>query len=150
MSYHPSLFDFRTMLTFFVLGDHIEDWVNSPAFNFSCAQKAHDLVRALKSDSDYSDETNSLWSPSATTVESDPNEVSKFAAYFYYAGLGPKGTWPRLIHRDSPDEFEEPTGPEAFIRMMRLVHVPNDHYFAKDKLWERVRDWVHRVVLIVS
>lgn len=141
------------MLTLSVLGDDVEDWVNTPTFDFSCAQKAHDLVRASKSyDSDYSDETNSLWSSSdgdasATTVDSDSHEVSKLAAYFYYAGLGPKGTWPRLIHRDSPDEFEEPTGPEAFVRIMRLVHVPHDHYFAKDKLWERVRDWVRRFVL---
>lgn len=34
--------------------------------------------------------------------------------------------------------------------MMRLVHVPNKHYFAKDQLWERVCDWVYCVVLIVS
>ena len=142
--------------TFFVLGDDVEDWVNSPAFNFSCAQKAHELSRALKLyDSNFSDEANSLWSSSdsvtsATTVKSDPHEVSKLAAHFYYAGLGPKGTWPHLIHCDSSDEFEEPTGPEAFIRMMKLVHVPNDHYFAKDQLWERVCDWVYCVVLIVS
>ena len=144
------------MLTFSVLAEDVEDWVNSPAFDFSCAQKAHDLARASVSyDSDLSDETGSLWSSStsdtsATSVDSDPHKVSKLEAYFYYAGLGPKGTWPRLIHRDSPDVFEEPTGPEAFIRMMIIVHVPDNHYFAKDKLWQKVRDWVRRVVLIVS
>ena len=67
--------------TFFVLGDDVEDWVNSPAFNFSCAQKAHELARALKLyDSNFSDEANSLWSSSdsvtsATTVKSNPHEV---------------------------------------------------------------------------
>ncbi|KAF7301008.1 hypothetical protein MIND_00664200 [Mycena indigotica] len=128
--------------------DSIDDWVNSAAFDFRCAQKAHDLARvSIAYGSDLSDETRSLWSSptsetSATTVESDPGELE---AAFYYAGLGPKGTWPRLVHRDSPDVFEEPTGPEAFIRMMRLVPVPSSHYFAKNGLWDTVRDWARTV-----
>lgn len=102
---------------------------------------------ASSDDSDLSDDARTLWSSSdsittATTAEKDSHEVSKLEAYYYYFGIAPKGSHPRLIHRDSPDVFEEPTGPETYARLMRLVDVPGDHEFARNGLWEKVRDWV--------
>ena len=130
--------------------DDLDSWVNSLAFDISCAQKAHELTMALTSDDyDFSDKTNTLWSASdSVTAQTDSHEVSKLEAFFYYAGIGPKGHWPRLICRDSADTFEEPTGPEAFVRLMRLLYVPDNHEFAKNGLWETVRDWVCVILLL--
>jgi hypothetical protein len=41
-----------------------------------------------------------------------------------------------------PTFFEAPTGPDTYVRRMRLVHVPEDHEFGQNGLWEKVRDWV--------
>lgn len=78
---------------------------------------------------------------SATTADTDSHEVSKFEADYYYYGLGPKGSHPRLIYRDSADVFEEPTGPETYVRQMRLLGVPGNHEFAKNGLWDETRNW---------
>jgi hypothetical protein len=133
--------------------DNLDDWVNTLEFEISCDQKARELAGAfLSDDSEFSVEANTLWSASdsisTATAETDSHEVSKLEAYFYYAGIGPKGHWPRLVHRDSPDIFEEPTGPEAFVRHMRLANVPADHEFTKNKLWEKVRDWVRDALIV--
>lgn len=93
------------------------------------------------------EDERTLWSSSvsntsATTADTDSHEVSKLEAYYYYYGLGPKGSHPRLICRDSADKFEEPTGPYTVVRQMRLVDVPGHHEFAKKGLWDQTRDWV--------
>ena len=94
-----------------------------------------------------SDDARTLWSSSdsntsATTADTDAHEVSKLEAYYYYYGIGPKGSHPRLIYRDSADVFREPTGPETYVRQMRLVDVPGHHEFAKNGLWDETRNWV--------
>ena len=102
---------------------------------------------ALSSDerSDPSDDGfHSLWlssqsESSATTVESAPHEPSTIAAHLYYAGLRDNERGPKLIYKDSSDVYVEPTGPEEYKRLMRLVAVPDDHEFGEDGLWERVR-----------
>ncbi|KAG8690111.1 hypothetical protein FRC11_013734 [Ceratobasidium sp. 423] len=127
--------------------DGLDDYVNSAEFDITCSQKKHELARALSSDDgDFSDD-DSLWTSSESvsttaTDESPIREISKLEAYFYYYGVNLKGRWPRLLMRDSTDEFLEPTGPHAHVRRMRLAYVPEDHDFAKNGLWETVRDWV--------
>ncbi|KAI0033279.1 hypothetical protein K488DRAFT_48055 [Vararia minispora EC-137] len=88
-----------------------------------------------------------LWSSddsesSATTVESSPHKVPKVEANLYYAGVGPKGRGPKLIYRTSEDKFEEPNGPEAYRRLMRVISVPDSHEFGENGMWDRVRDKV--------
>jgi len=104
-----------------------------------------------KADYDSSDK-ESIWSSStseftATTVESDPHEPSRIEAHLYYAGLRLKGRGPKLVYRDSSDVYEEPSGPEEYKRLMRLVAVPDDHEFGKDGLWDRVRDKVRGLLV---
>ena len=67
-----------------------------------------------------------IWSsdekiPRATTVEPSSYDVPKLEANLYYAGAGPKGSGPKLIYRTSEDVFEEPSGPEAYRRLMRVT-----------------------------
>lgn len=99
-------------------------------------------------DSSGSDPSNgeSMWSrvtnSTATTVENDPHGPSNIEARDYYAGLRSNGHGPRLVYRDSSDVYEEPTGPEAYKRLMRLITVPEDHEFGKEGLWDKVRDEV--------
>lgn len=100
-------------------------------------------MHASSSDKSSDSSDNSFTSEfTATTVESDPHEPSRIEAYLYYAGLRPKGRGPKLVYRDSSDVYEEPSGPEEYKRLMRLVAVPDDHEFGKDGLWDRVRDKV--------
>ncbi|EIW74087.1 hypothetical protein CONPUDRAFT_160466 [Coniophora puteana RWD-64-598 SS2] len=63
-------------------------------------------------------------------------------AHLYYAGLRENGRGPKLIYRDSSDVYEEPTGPEEYKRLMRLVAVPDEYEFSQDVSWERIRDKV--------
>ncbi|KAH8116061.1 hypothetical protein DFH11DRAFT_1507017 [Phellopilus nigrolimitatus] len=82
-----------------------------------------------------------------TTVELSPYEVPKLEANLYYAGVGPKGRGPKLIYRTSEDVFEDPSGPEAYKRLMRVVCVPDTHDFGTDDVtWDAIRDQV--VVLL--
>ena len=113
-------------------------------FDQECSAKAHVHASSSDESSDSSD-NESVWSsstssPTATMVESDPHEPSRIEAHLYYAGLRPKGRGPKLVYRDSSDVYEEPSGPEEYKRLMRLVAVPDDHEFGKDRLWDRVRD----------
>ncbi|GJJ10265.1 hypothetical protein Clacol_004491 [Clathrus columnatus] len=80
--------------------------------------------------------------PLPPLMKDSSHEVSKFEAYLYYNGISPRGHWPKLIYRDSEDVFEAPRGPDTRVRSMRLACVPETHEFARDELWERVRDWV--------
>lgn len=73
---------------------------------------------------------------------SSADVISNYEATHYYAGVGPKGEGPVLIYRDSPDKFEEPSGPEAYTRLMRIVPVPDDHEFGQNGRWDRIRDHV--------
>lgn len=109
-------------------------------FDQECSAKAHVHASSSDGSSDSSD-NESIWS-SSTTVETDPHEPSRIEAHLYYAGLRPKGRGPKLVYRDSSDVYEEPSGPEEYKRLMRLVAVPDDHEFGKDGLWDRVRDKV--------
>ena len=83
-----------------------------------------------------------------TTDESGPHDVSRIEANLYYAGIGEKGNGPRLIYRTSVDEFEEPQGPEAYRRLMRVVPVPDSHQFGENKMWDIVRDQVHGLLVM--
>ena len=119
-------------------------YVNSPEFERKCTERARG--RAASSSDDH-------WSDSAEgTVDVDPHEPSRFEQFFYYAGIrGPKTLGPKLIWRDSPDTFNEPTGPEAYKRLMRLVPVQDDHKFG-DKvdegiLWDVVRSHVRGLLV---
>jgi len=70
------------------------------------------------------------------------HEVPKVEARLYYAGIRPKGRGPKLIYRTSSDIFEEPSGFEAYARLMKVITVPENHEFGKNGLWDRVRDKV--------
>ena len=130
---------------FFTLADdvpvdpNLEDYVYTPEFDNQCSKKAreHALSSDKSSDSD-SDDSDS----SPTTAESAPYEVSKVEGHLYYAGVSPRGRGPKLIYRTSSDIFEEPSGPEAYRRLMKVIAVPDDHEFGKDGMWGRVRDKV--------
>lgn len=129
---------------------NLDFWVHTPEFDQTCDRKAKERALASSDDSDWND-ARTLWPGSdnninATVGESESHEVSEFEAYYYDFGIAPKGSHPRLIYRDSPDVFEEPTGPETYARQMRLVDVPGDHEFARNGLWEKVRDWVRSVL----
>ncbi|KAF8884562.1 hypothetical protein CPB84DRAFT_1816945 [Gymnopilus junonius] len=123
---------FWTMLMF----PGLEDYVKTAEFDHQCSARARSLAAPSPDESGDSDD-DSLWSSddsasSPTAVESTPYEVPKIEANFYYAGVGPNGRGPKLIYRTSDDIFEEPSGPEAYRRLMRL--------FGQDGMWDRVRD----------
>lgn len=69
---------------------------------------------------------------------SSPHELSEYEANFYYAGISPGGGGPKLVYRTSTDVFQEPEGPKAYKRLMRLCCVDDDHALGKDRLWDRV------------
>ncbi|KAG8955017.1 hypothetical protein FRC00_005643, partial [Tulasnella sp. 408] len=108
-------------------------FVNSEEFETRCKDLARG--RNASSSDESSGEEEDLWSDSdetvssATTVKSDPNEPSKIEQYLYYAGIrSPKGRGgPKLVWRDSPDTFHEPTGPGEYKRMMKVIPVQDDH-----------------------
>ena len=109
-------------------------YVNGPEFERKCTEKA--LERATSSPDKSSNREDDLWSSSdesdssATTVDVDPHEPSKFEQLLYYAGIcGPKTREPKLIWRDSKDNFDAPSGPKAYTRRMRLIPV-QDRYAA--------------------
>jgi hypothetical protein len=79
---------------------------------------------------------------SGTSAEVIPEVVPKIEAKLYYAGVGLMGRGPKLIYRTSDDIFEEPSGPEAYKRLMRIIAVPDDHEFGQNGMWDRVRDQV--------
>ncbi|KAF7321492.1 hypothetical protein MKEN_00670000 [Mycena kentingensis (nom. inval.)] len=124
----------------------LQEFVKTPAFDRECARKARELA-ALSSDEGSHSGEDDLWSSddsetTATTVESSPHEVPKIEASLYYAGVGPKGRGPKLVYRTSEDKFEEPDGPEAYRRLMRVISVPDSHEFGQNGLWDTVRDKV--------
>lgn len=84
---------------------------------------------------------------SVTAVESIPYEVPKIEANLYYAGVGPKERGPRLIYRTSGDKFEEPSGHEAYKRLMRVIAVPDSHKFGQNVTWDTIRDQVRGLSL---
>jgi len=134
--------------------DDLDNYVFSAEFDITCSEKAHERAKALAAqESDLSVDANSLWSDSESfsTAATDPDdsshEVSKLEAYFYYAGIAPRGHWPLLVYRDSEDIFEVPKGPDSRVRHMRLAYVPESHEFASNGLWEKVRDWVRCLLL---
>ncbi|KAF7791170.1 hypothetical protein EIP86_002181 [Pleurotus ostreatoroseus] len=125
---------------------------NVAGYSATCDRKAKERALASSDEGDLSDDARTLWSSSdsntsATTADTDSHEVSKLEAYYYYYGLGPKGSHPRLIYRDSADVFEEPTGPETYVRQMRLLDVPGHHEFAKNGLWDETRNWIETFLI---
>ncbi|KAH7881699.1 hypothetical protein F5I97DRAFT_1291768 [Phlebopus sp. FC_14] len=134
-----------------VSGDpELEKYVNSPEFDLKCTEIAQSRERAAvsldeSSDSDSDSICFQETDSSPTTVGADPHDVSKVEAHLYYAGVrGNRG--PKLVWRDSPDKFEEPSGPDAYKRLMKIVPVPDDHEFGVDGLWDRVRDHVVKLL----
>ncbi|KAI9453238.1 hypothetical protein BJY52DRAFT_850915 [Lactarius psammicola] len=123
----------------------LEEYVKTAEFDKECTEKARKAALSSDEHSDSSSsEFDSLSSSSesestATAVEISPHEPSRIEAHLYYAGIRENGRGPKLIYRDSSDAYLEPTGPEEYKRLMRLVNVPDDHEFGKDGLWERVR-----------
>jgi len=118
--------------------------VKTAEFDQECTEKARKAALSSDGHNDSSDEFDSLWpssksKSSATTVEISPHEPSRIETHLYYAGIRENGRGPKLIYRDSSDVYVEPTGPEEYKRLMRLVAVPDDHKFGEDGLWERVR-----------
>ncbi|KAH6906946.1 hypothetical protein BKA70DRAFT_1491731 [Coprinopsis sp. MPI-PUGE-AT-0042] len=126
----------------------LEDYVKSSQFDEVCGRKA--LGSAYSPPiRRYQEDEGGFWSVDisasdccTTTDESLPYKLSPYEAHLYYAGLGPKGGGPKLIYRTSNDKFAEPTGPEAYTRLMRLVAVPDHHPLGQDNRWEKVRDKV--------
>jgi hypothetical protein len=114
----------------------------TPEFDHQCSEKAHERAALSSDESGDSDEDTS-----ATTIESTPYEVPKIEANLYYAGVGPKGCGPKLIYRASDDKFEEPSGPEAYRRLMRVVAVPDSHEFGQNGMWDTVRDKVRGLLV---
>ena len=124
---------------------HLEGSVPTPELDHRPSQRAA---------SPFSDESNDsgegdLWSndDSAPITSDDesttsPYEVPETEAYSYYAGVRSNGRGPKLIYRTSDDKFEEPFGPEAYPRLMRIVAVPDSHELGQNGLWDRVRDKV--------
>lgn len=115
--------------------------------------KAQELRKALDRPSDWDDEVSALFSPSDTVASPTATEVnfgvSPLEAAFYYAGLNLKGLWPRLVCRDSPDEFVPPTGPNEYIREMRLEYVSDNHQWGNDRnsVWNQVRDYTAELLI---
>jgi len=129
---------------------NLKDYVNTPEFDLQCSEEARE--RALPPDESSNSGGDGIWSSSdtvssATAAESAPYEVSKVEAHLYYAGVSPKGRGPKLIYRTSSDIFEEPSGPEAYRRLMKAVAVPGDHGFGKDGMWDRVRNKVRGLLV---
>lgn len=81
-----------------------------------------------------------------STIDPAPHEVPKYEAEAYYLGIGARRLGPRLIYRTSGDGFAEPTGFEAYARMMRIAAVPDSHVFGQNGMWDRVRDEVVRLL----
>ncbi|CDO71530.1 hypothetical protein BN946_scf184910.g30 [Trametes cinnabarina] len=107
--------------------------------------EAPQLAASSSEDSFGSSAANSLWSqglPPSSLITSVSSACEIYEATRYYAGVGHKGEGPMLIYRDSPDKFEEPSGPEAYTRLMRIVPVPVDHEFGQNGKWDRIRDHV--------
>ncbi|KAG8722836.1 hypothetical protein FRC08_007784 [Ceratobasidium sp. 394] len=109
--------------------------------------EAPQLAASSSEDSTGSSANKSTWSQDAPlsspiTTVSTADVISTYEAANYYAGVGPKGQGPVLIYRDSSDKFEEPSGPEAYTRHMRIVPVPDDHEFGESGKWDSIRDHV--------
>ena len=127
-----------------------DEYVWTENFDVECHKIA--LKRAnLSSNSSGSSEDEDLWSSndsfsSATTVEPSPYDVPKLEANLYYAGVGPQGHGPKLIYRTSKDVFKEPSGPEAYKRLMRVIAVPGNHEFGPNVTWDVIRDQVRGLV----
>ncbi|KIO20961.1 hypothetical protein M407DRAFT_29405 [Tulasnella calospora MUT 4182] len=122
---------------------NLKQYVNTPEFDQQYSNKAHHRAALSSDESNASDEESSDDSVSSTTtVESTPYEVSKFEANLYYAGVRANGRGPKLVYRTSGDKFEEPSGPEAYKRLMRVVPVPDSFEFGQNGSWDGVRDKV--------
>ncbi|KAH9047158.1 hypothetical protein EDB84DRAFT_1264204 [Lactarius hengduanensis] len=116
----------------------LEDYVKTPEFDHQCSEKAREHV-ALSSEVSGDSDDDYL---SSSDDSVSPYEVPRIEANLHYAGVGPKGRGPKLIYRTSDDRFEEPRGPEAYKRLMRIVDVPDSHEFGQNGTWDRVRDRV--------
>ncbi|KAI0085547.1 hypothetical protein BDY19DRAFT_996676 [Irpex rosettiformis] len=131
----------------------LESWVDSPAFDVNCKMKAQELRKSLDRPNDWDDEVSILFSPSDTVAPLTATEVnfgvSLLEAAFYYAGLNSNGLWPRLICRDSPDEFIPPTGPNEYFREMRLEYVSDNHQWGDNRnaVWNQVRDFTAELLI---
>ncbi|PPR01519.1 hypothetical protein CVT24_001889 [Panaeolus cyanescens] len=129
----------------------LESWVNTPGFDETCDRKAMERALAFSDQGDSLDDVDDpLWSSfdsNTSAADTDSHEVSKLEAYYYYYGLGPKGSHPRLIQRDSVDIFEVPTGPYTYIRQMRLLDVPGHCEFARNGLWDETRNWIETFLI---
>ena len=84
---------------------------------------------------------------SFSTIDSTPYEVPKIEANLYYAGVGPKGCGPKLIYRTSDDKFEEPSGPEAYRRLMRVIAVPDSYELGQNVTWDTIRNQVRGLLV---
>lgn len=128
--------------------DYLDRYVETPEFDQACC----DMARAILSLQltylprrgdltlfSFSNESES----SATTIGAAPHEPSSIESHFYYHGIRENGRGPKLIYRSSSDVYEEPTGPEEYKRLMRLVAVPDNHVFGQNCLWQRVQAKVH-------
>ena len=130
---------------------NLDEYVRTADFDNECCEKA--LKRANSSSGGGgSSEDEDPWSSddgvsNATTVEPSPYDVPKLEANLYYAGVGPKGCGPKLIYRTSEDVFEEPSGPEAYKRLMRVIAVPDTHEFGPNITWDAIRDQVRGLLV---
>ena len=133
----------------------MEDYVKTADFDDECRQKALYFAKSPSDEGGSSEGEEDFWPSddsvsSATTAELSPHDVSKLEANLYYAGVGPKGRGPKLIYRTSDDKFEEPSGPEAYTRLMRVVAVPDNHEFGQNGMWDRVRDQVCGLLVAIQ
>ena len=125
---------------------NLDAYVQTAEFDLECRKEGLKSARSSSNERGSSGDERP-WSSdgriaSATTVEPRPYDVPKLEANLYYAGVGPKEKGPKLIYRTSKDVFEEPSGPEAYTRLMRVVAVPDTHDFGTNVTWDAIRDQV--------
>ena len=130
---------------------NLDEYVRTADFDDECYEKALKHANSSSGEGGSSGDED-LWSigdsvSSATIVEPSPYDVPKLEANIYYAGVGPKGRGPKLIYRTSQDVFEEPSGPEAYKRLMRVIAVPDTHEFGPNITWDAIRDQVRGLLV---
>ena len=157
------LFAFRSVLIYFLslysvddvdvpVEPNLDEHVRTADFNSECYEKALKRANPSSNEGGSSEDVEDLWfsddsDSSATAVEPSPYNVPKLEANLYYAGVGPKGRGPKLIYRTSQDVFKEPSGPEAYKRLMRVIAVPDTHEFGPNITWDAIRDQVRGLLV---
>ncbi|KAF8916896.1 hypothetical protein CPB85DRAFT_1288523, partial [Mucidula mucida] len=91
---------------------------HSPSFDAECVASGKRRPQFYRSDSDYSNRSSVREDDSSSS--SNPYDVSKLEAYFYYFGIrGYRHRGPKLIFRTSKDVFTAPLCDHDDFRLMQ-------------------------------